>query len=117
MAYEEITKVNTFCYDLLTTGVLLACASTVSAGLPHADISKTNVQPESVGCSLSNTSCNGEAPDEIDSPAKNNTQVSATSLEVAINPFHSKSFMFEVRLVSHCNRQTISDLLGEIRSR
>ena len=38
------------------------------------------MQLEAVGCSLSNASCDDYVPDENDSPRKNKTQVSSTSL-------------------------------------
>ena len=64
-------------------------ASTIVQGSPHHDVNETNMQFESVGCFVSNTSCDGEVPDEMESPSKKQTQVSITSLDVATNPSES----------------------------
>ena len=93
-AYRESAKVNFF--YLLNAGLSHVCASTTCQGSSHTDTNETNRQPEAVGCSLSNTSCDGEILDEIEGPVKSKTQVSAASLVVARNPSDSKSSMFEV---------------------
>ena len=93
-AYRESAKVNFF--YLLNAGLSHVCASTNCQGSSHTDTNGTNRQPEAVGYSLSNTSCDGEVLDEIEGPVKNKTQVSAASLVVARNPSDSKSAMFEV---------------------
>ena len=59
-------------------------ASTIVQGSPHHDVNETNMQFESVGCFVSNTSCDGEVPDEMESPCKK-TQVSVTSLDITTN--------------------------------
>ena len=94
IAYKEPTKVKFF--YLLNAGLCHVCASTTCQGSSHVDTNETNIQLKAVGCSLSNTSCDGEVLDEIEGPVKNETQVSAASLVVARNPSDSKSSMFEV---------------------
>ena len=94
IAYKEPTKVK-FSY-LLNAGLCHVCASTTCQGSSHVDTNETNIQLKAVGCSLSNTSCDGEVLDGIEGPVKNKTQVSAASLVVARNPSDSKSSMFEV---------------------
>ena len=83
-------------FYLLNAGLSHVCASTTCQGSSHTDTNETNRQPEAVGCSLSNTSCDGEILDEIEGSVKSKTQVSAASLVVARNPSDSKSSMFEV---------------------
>ena len=94
IAYKEPTKVKFF--YLLNAGLCHVCASTTCQGSSDVDTNETNIQLKAVGCSLSNTSCDGEVLDEIEGPVKNKTQVSAASLVVARNPSDSKSSMFEV---------------------
>ena len=94
IAYKEPTKVKFF--YLLNAGLCHVCASTTCQGSSHVDTNETNIQLKAVGCSLSNTSCDGEVLDEIEGPVNNKTQVSAASLVVARNPSDSKSAMFEV---------------------
>ena len=78
VAFEELTEVNLF--NLWNTGVSPRFASIVYQGSPRSDTNENNMQLEAVGCSLSNTSCDDYVPDENDSPRKNKTQVSSTSL-------------------------------------
>ena len=54
------------------------------------------MQLESVECMLSNTSCDGEVSDEMESPCKKKTQVSITSLDVAMNPLETQMATLEV---------------------
>ena len=70
-------------------------ASTIVRGSQHHNVNETNMQFESVGCFVSNTSCDGEVPDEMESPCKK-TQVSITSLDVAMNPLETQMSMLEV---------------------
>ncbi|XP_027054326.1 uncharacterized protein LOC113681438 [Pocillopora damicornis] len=83
----------------INEGLSHVCASTTCQGSSHTDTNGTNRQPEAVGYSLSNTSCDGEVLDEIEGPVKSKTQVSAASLVVARNPSDSKSSMFEKSLL------------------
>ena len=78
VACEELTEVNLFI--LWNTGVSPRFASIVYQGSPRSDTNGNNMKPEAVGCSLSNTSCDGDVPDKIESPRKNNTLVPSTSL-------------------------------------
>ena len=94
IAYKEPTKVKIF--YLLNAGLCHVCASTTCQGSSHVDTNETNIQLKAVGCSLSNTSCDGEVLDEIEGSFKNKTQVLGASLVVGGNPSETKSSMFEV---------------------
>ena len=76
--------------------IFFFCASTTCQGSSHVDTNETNIQLKAVGCSLSNTSCDGEVLDEIEGSFKNKTQVLGASLVVGGNPSETKSSMFEV---------------------
>ena len=90
--------------NLLNTGVFPKCSSTTcfSQGSPYPDVIETNMQLESVGCPVSNTSCIGEVSDAIECQDENKAQVSAASLDVARIPSDTKSSMFEVGLLREC---------------
>ena len=60
---------------------------------------ETIMQSDSVGCMLSNTSCDGEVPDEMESQCKKQTQVSVTSGDVATNLSETQMSTLEVSLL------------------